>query len=94
MIILSGTAGAENNFKELPAGQVNLLGTSYDYGSVLHYSAYAFAVNMTVPTIIPLDPNATIGQRITMSAIDIERVQILYGCLAPVSSTMFLFLPY
>lgn len=81
--------GKENNFVKLPASEIDLLGTSYDYGSVLHYGAYAFAVDPTIPTIIPHDPNAEIGQRETLSALDIERVQILYGCLAPADSKFF-----
>lgn len=81
--------GTENNFVKLPASQINLLGTSYDYGSVLHYGAYAFAVDPSVPTIIPLVPNAQIGQRETLSRLDIERVQILYGCIDPADSVYF-----
>lgn len=81
--------GTENNFVKLPESQIDLLGTSYDYGSVLHYSAYAFAVDPSIPTIIPHDPNAVIGQRVTLSALDIERVQILYGCLNPADSVHF-----
>jgi hypothetical protein len=81
--------GKENNFIKLPEGEIDLLGTPYDYGSVLHYGAYAFAVDPTIPTIIPHDPNAEIGQRITLSALDIERVQILYGCLAAADSRFF-----
>jgi len=81
--------GTENNFVKLPESQIDLLGTSYDYGSVLHYSAYAFAVDPSIPTIIPHDPEAEIGQRVTLSALDIERVQILYGCLAAADSVHF-----
>jgi hypothetical protein len=64
---------------------ITLLGTPYDYGSVMHYGAYGFAIDPTVPTIITIDEDAEIGQRVTLSAIDIERVQIHYGCLDPVS---------
>ena len=51
----------------------------------MHYSAFGFAVDRSIPTIIPLDPSAEIGQRLALSAIDIERVQILYGCKNAVS---------
>jgi hypothetical protein len=78
-----------NNFVKLDETQIDLLGTSYDYGSVMHYSAYGFAIDPSVPTIIPLDPSAEIGQRVTLSALDIERVQILYGCLSPANSIYF-----
>jgi len=53
---------------------------------VMHYDEYAFAIDPEIPTIIPHDPNAEIGQRDTLSEWDIERVQIVYGCLAAVSS--------
>jgi len=81
--------GREHNFEMLPPSEIDLLETSYDYGSVMHYSAYAFAVDPDVPTIIPHDPDAEIGQRITLSDLDIERVQILYGCLDPRDSKYF-----
>lgn len=69
---------------------MNLLGTPYDYGSLMHYGAYDFAINTSIPTIIPRDPNAVIGKKLTLSEIDIERVQIFYGCRATVSSFAFL----
>jgi len=81
--------GAENNFVKLTPDKVDLLGTLYDYGSIMHYSAYAFAVDPSQPTIIPHDPTAEIGQRVTLSRLDIERVQILYGCLDPMDSVYF-----
>jgi hypothetical protein len=69
--------------------QITLLGTSYDYGSVMHYGAYGFAIDPSVPTIIPHDPDAVIGQRVTLSQLDIERIQILYKCLDPADSVHF-----
>jgi hypothetical protein len=81
--------GREHNFEMKTPAEMNLLGTSYDYGSCMHYDAYAFAVDDSIPTIIPHDPNAVIGQRDTMSALDIERVQIYYGCLAAADSRFF-----
>jgi len=81
--------GTENNFVKMTANQITLLGTSYDYGSAMHYGAYGFAIDPSVPTIIPHDPDAEIGQRVTQSALDIERVQILYGCLSTKDSVYF-----
>jgi hypothetical protein len=83
-------AGAENNFVKLGDNVITLLGTPYDYGSVMHYGAYGFAIDPTIPTIITINPeNAEIGQRVTLSEIDIERVQIHYGCLDPADSVYF-----
>jgi hypothetical protein len=81
--------GYEDNFEMKTPEEINLLGTPYDYGSVLHYGEYSFAVDPDVPTIIPHDPNADIGQRVTLSALDIERVQIFYECLAAADSRYF-----
>ena len=87
-MICSLLKGMEYNFRKLVEGQsVDHLGTPYDYGSVMHYKAYTFAVDPTTPTIIPTDPLAlvVIGQRLALSDLDIERVQILYGCKNAVS---------
>lgn len=52
----------------------------YDYDSVMHYSANAFAKETDKPTIIPLKPleNAEIGQRERLSQKDIERINNMY----------------
>jgi hypothetical protein len=81
--------GMEYAFDKTTPPEYDLLGTSYDYGSVLHYGPYGFAIDPSIPTIIPHDPNAEIGQRVTLSALDIERVQILYGCLNAADSRFF-----
>jgi hypothetical protein len=81
--------GYENNFNKYTQTQINHLGTPYDYGSVMHYGAYDFAIDRSVPTIIPTDPRASIGQRTTLSRWDIERVQILYGCIRAEDSVYF-----
>jgi len=76
-----------HNFDKLVEGStVDHLGTIYDYGSVMHYSAYAFAIDNSVPTIIPHDPDAEIGQRTQLSELDKERVQIYYCCIEPAES--------
>jgi astacin len=50
----------------------------YDYGSIMHYSAYGFALNPNKPTIIT--PNGEkIGQRDGLSDGDIEAVNTLYA---------------
>ncbi|XP_050094470.1 seminal metalloprotease 1-like [Anopheles aquasalis] len=76
-------AGTENNFNIYPSTTVTDFGVRYDYGSVMHYSATAFSKNGQ-RTIIPKDPNASIGQRIGMSERDISKLNHMYGCLKKV----------
>lgn len=74
--------GAEEEFEKYPADQVDLLGTEYDYDSVMHYGMYDFSVN-NKPVIIPTDPaaNNIIGQRTHVSKTDALEVQRLYKCI-------------
>ncbi|XP_066523469.1 hatching enzyme 1.2-like [Hoplias malabaricus] len=58
----------------------NNLKTDYDYSSVMHYSNTAFSINGQ-DTITPIpDSSVEIGQRKELSAIDIQRINILYKC--------------
>ena len=54
----------------------------YDYGSIMHYPATAFSTNGQ-PTIVPLQPNVTIGQRSALSAGDRAGVRAMYPQLEP-----------
>jgi len=68
----------QHNFHVLPASLITSFGVPYDYGSIMHYSAFAFSRNGQ-RTIQPRDPNAQIGQNVGFSARDIERVLLMYG---------------
>ncbi|CAG7823536.1 unnamed protein product [Allacma fusca] len=61
--------------------------TSYDYKSILHYSARADCISpcpLGVKTITPKkDPNAQLGQRKGLSSLDTERTNLLYNCPRP-----------
>ncbi|XP_058130739.1 seminal metalloprotease 1-like [Anopheles coustani] len=72
--------GTENNFNIYPDTTVTDFNVRYDYGSVMHYGATAFSINGQ-RTIVPKDPNATIGQRVSMSEKDISKLNWMYGCL-------------
>jgi hypothetical protein len=50
----------------------------YDYGSIMHYSAFAFALNAAKPTIITPNGEA-IGQRDGLSDGDVAAVKTVYG---------------
>ncbi|XP_075049426.1 embryonic protein UVS.2-like [Mixophyes fleayi] len=59
----------------------NNLGLEYDYGSMMHYSRYAFTNTRNQATIVPKpDPNVPIGQRDGMSILDVSKVNRLYQC--------------
>nr|BAE97360.1 nephrosin [Plecoglossus altivelis altivelis] len=70
-------SGQEHNFRKI--NTINL-GTPYDYGSVMHYSRFAFSKNRQ-PTIVPIpDNNVVIGRANQMSPTDILRINLLYSC--------------
>jgi len=73
-------AGTENNFNKYTASQVDPQGVTYDYGSIMHYSAYSFAVNPNIQTIIPKEAGAAIGQRNQLSPKDIQKLRKMYNC--------------
>ena len=53
----------------------------YDYGSIMHYPRYAFAIDKSKPTISPrhtLPPGVSLGQRQGLSAGDIYAVHSMY----------------
>lgn len=53
----------------------------YDYGSIMHYPANAFAIDASRPTITakqPLPPGVVMGQRVGLSQGDLAGVQALY----------------
>ena len=52
----------------------------YDYGSIMHYGAFDFSRNDR-PAIETIPPGLAIGQRVGLSAGDIDAVSRLYGQL-------------
>lgn len=71
----------ESNFDIASEAISDLQGIPYDYGSVMHYSAYAFAVDRRTPTITPIDSSVSLsalGQRGGFSSSDITHARLLY----------------
>ena len=68
------------NFEKHDLNMLNMFDVEYDYDSVLHYSAHAFAVNKRHATIVPLKSlgDAKLGQRERLSKKDIERLNKMY----------------
>ncbi|WP_225630944.1 Dot/Icm T4SS effector Zinc-dependent metalloprotease LegP [Streptomyces solaniscabiei] len=53
----------------------------YDFGSIMHYPATAFAIDPNHPTIVPREPlpsGVTMGQRSGLSQGDIDGVHMMY----------------
>lgn len=73
-------SGVEVNFNKLSTELVKTQGVTYDYNSVMHYSAYAFSRNGR-PTIEPKDRSvrsSSLGQRAGLSNKDIQHANALY----------------
>lgn len=82
IIIIIATGYSHNFYKQRNA---DTQGVPYDFDSVMHYSATAFAKPGT-KTIVPRDPNidlASLGQRSHLSTWDMLQINIRYcpGCL-------------
>ncbi|KAM4040795.1 LOW QUALITY PROTEIN: meprin A subunit alpha [Anomaloglossus baeobatrachus] len=79
------TEGMGHNFNTYDDNYITDLNTPYDYESVMHYGPYSFNKNPGVPTITAKIPafNNIIGQRFDFSAIDLERLNRMYNCTAP-----------
>ncbi|XP_071527693.1 zinc metalloproteinase nas-4-like isoform X2 [Panulirus ornatus] len=71
--------GSEENFNKYSATVISGFGENYDYGSLMHYNAYAFSYNGQ-KTIVTKDPNATIGQRKDLSTVDVNKLMNMYKC--------------
>ncbi|NWI86641.1 MEP1A protein, partial [Pitta sordida] len=74
--------GKEHNFVKYDDSYITDLNTPYDYESLMHYEPFSFNKNESVPTItakIPVFDNV-IGQRLDLSAIDLERLNRMYNC--------------
>ncbi|XP_006823484.1 uncharacterized protein LOC100366837 [Saccoglossus kowalevskii] len=70
--------GAEHNFN---TEAMTVQNTYYDFGSVMHYSLYAFAIDSNIKTIIPNQtPVITPGQIVSVSVTDVAEVIGLYNC--------------
>ena len=77
-------AGQEYNFNQMTEGEVNSLGLTYDYESIMHYARNTFSKGTYLDTIQPMDvpgrQRPEIGQRLKLSQGDIDQTNLLYKC--------------
>ncbi|KAG5870535.1 hypothetical protein JTB14_014726 [Gonioctena quinquepunctata] len=77
-------SGQEYNFNKLSEDEVNSLGLTYDYDSIMHYARNTFSKGTYLDTIQPIDvpgrKRPDIGQRVRLSAGDIDQTNLLYKC--------------
>ena len=67
-------------FDILPLIHLKTFHIKYDYGSIMHYSTFAFSRNKR-PTMLPKKVhNETIGQRLRPSQSDYLEIRFLYRC--------------
>ncbi|ODM89281.1 High choriolytic enzyme 1 [Orchesella cincta] len=72
----------KHNFNKYSSSQVDSQEMPYDYSSIMHYDAYAFALNTSKPTIVPKS-DVQIGQKKGLSALDTEKLKTMYRCKTP-----------
>ncbi|OWA52997.1 putative Acidic mammalian chitinase [Hypsibius exemplaris] len=70
------------NLDQFQKHQSTAFGEPYDFGSVLHYEMYDFAIDKAVWTIRPKEQykDRVIGQRDGLSATDIRKINKMYNC--------------
>ncbi|CAH2008151.1 unnamed protein product [Acanthoscelides obtectus] len=77
-------SGQEYNFNKLNEEEVNSLGLTYDYDSIMHYARNTFSKGTYLDTIQPIDvpgrKRPEIGQRVRLSEGDISQTNLLYKC--------------
>nr|CAI5851425.1 unnamed protein product [Callosobruchus analis] len=77
-------SGQEYNFNKLNEEEVNSLGLTYDYDSIMHYARNTFSKGTYLDTIQPIDvpgrKRPEIGQRVRLSEGDIAQTNLLYKC--------------
>ncbi|GCB68137.1 hypothetical protein scyTo_0012236, partial [Scyliorhinus torazame] len=78
--------GQEYNFLKMEPDEVDSLGETYDFDSIMHYARNTFSRGIFLDTILPrYDENGIrppIGQRTRLSKGDISQARKLYRCPA------------
>ncbi|XP_022789330.1 uncharacterized protein LOC111329021 isoform X2 [Stylophora pistillata] len=74
-------SGYQRNFEKETTETVDSREVEYDYGSVMHYGEFFFTKGKGLKTLEPIqNTDATIGQRVGLSDLDIRQGNLLYKC--------------
>lgn len=75
-------SGTQENFKNYSENEIAILGTPYDYTSLMHYGKADFGKVPGLITIITKQPEFqdVIGQRLEMSSNDVLKLNRMYSC--------------
>ncbi|OQV22802.1 putative Zinc metalloproteinase nas-7 [Hypsibius exemplaris] len=88
--------GMEQNFRKFPHEITTSFEEEYDFGSLMHYTRFAFAkrdkedpTKPVGPTIIPKPQykGKTLGREDGLSEADIRKLNRMYGCRTETTST-------
>ncbi|CAF0706707.1 unnamed protein product [Brachionus calyciflorus] len=74
--------GYEAEFNKRPDA-IDTMNIQYDYFSIMHYAFNTFALNTSLPTMIPTQPNINmydLGTRDNLSETDIDKIKKYYNC--------------
>ncbi|XP_067120540.1 protein tolkin-like [Centruroides vittatus] len=70
-----------NQFSKLDKGEVNSLGSPYDFDSIMHYSSDVYAISLANETMQALNSSVSLKEfKMALSPTDIEQTNRLYKC--------------
>lgn len=73
---------AESQFDKYSDEEVTNFGFKYDYDSIMHYGPTEFSSNGEPVIVAKFSGAENMGQRITLSRIDIAKINKMYNCRA------------
>ena len=76
--------GESHNFAKYSHLQADVLGTQYDYDTVMHYGKFAFSKNGK-QTLKAIGSDRALGSSTTLGASDITAINALYDCASTYS---------
>jgi hypothetical protein len=69
-----------DDYKTLLSSEYDTQGLPYDYDSITHYNKFDCAIDKSIPTITTYGEEREIGQRKSISPLDIVRIKKMYRC--------------